>query len=577
VVVIVIELNDYSEISFLRFLEKYRFENIQEENLKNLIEEYLALNCENWDLRFFLKLFQDFTILEGSQESEYIGDLFSRFCEETSSMSYIFQESINKKPRLQSFLSQFVNFLKKNKKFDNINFFIKKKAKESFENNSGLEWWFEEIIKEQGNNLTYLFNKFLNEPRFYNDYYDFINWKNRKKEYYTTFLKFNEVKRDVFTFEERRRKLEYTFYNNDYDTEVCKSMVYDDMKLNKDYSYLYIDFLKYLGNKNLNVHKNITHSVLLNYIEQYCDEYGRDQRSVLRKFARNITKKDNVFIGTLSKLFKMTDSSIYRGSKFTLERVNIPLAHGIILFPSYKNISSFLKAYWEDIHHMTGDFIDIYYTLDDFRYNGSGFESLRNMQNLQVESDDLPILIVWENFYSKTNQINLDGLEDIEIFKVIKFFRDCIKENIEFYQCVNETRKEVNKLIQKKKQITKIEINMGSELVMSKYEFNNSQIGAVGDYAKSESSFIMNNAIDSASIESMQSELKEIARILKDKNNRNQEEENLLKGVELLSEINDKNNLLLGIRSRASELLYNLSTGVGSGIIASFVYTYLSK
>ncbi|OPA31019.1 hypothetical protein BHL47_08905, partial [Bacillus cereus] len=108
---------------------------------------------------------------------------------------------------------------------------------------------------------------------------------------------------------------------------------------------------------------------------------------------------------------------------------------------------------------------------------------------------------------------------------------------------------------------------------MGKYEFNNTQIGAVGDGAKSESTFIMNNVIDSVDIKNIKSELKEIERMLKDKGNRSHEEETLLKSVESLSEIKDKENLLSGIRSRASELFYNFSTGVGSGIVANIIYT----
>jgi sensor histidine kinase regulating citrate/malate metabolism len=112
---------------------------------------------------------------------------------------------------------------------------------------------------------------------------------------------------------------------------------------------------------------------------------------------------------------------------------------------------------------------------------------------------------------------------------------------------------------------------------MGKYEFNNNQIGAVGDGAKSESTFIMNNAIDSINLEKIKSELKEIERMLKDKANRSHEEENLLKSVEGLSEIKDKENLLSGIRSISSELFYNFSTGVGSGIVANIIYSFLTK
>jgi hypothetical protein len=477
-----IEINDYTELAFLRFLEKRKIENFELDNIETLIEEYLKINCQYWDLKFFIKLFQDYTIRKQPQETDNIGELFSQFCRNSRSIIYIMPESINKKPSLQQFLFEFFKFMKRRREYNDLNAFLKRKAIESYDNNSGLDSWFEEVINRNGETLINLFNEFISKPLFYNQYIDFVRWQNRKKKMYPPITRGDELKSLFsfqgfgFSFEERRQKLRLLVHNGSkIQGSPSKLLVYNEQfgdRTVQDDSFLYIDFLRFLELQNININKNLTYSVLLDYIEEYCKEFGNKKRTKLVKFAKSISKKDSFFISMLSSLFKE------RGLKFSLDRVNVPLVHGLILFPEYRGISSFLKKYWKDIHFMTGDIMDIYYTLDDFKNDGNGFERLSNMPNIMVENDDLPILLVWQKFGGEFKSINLDGLEDIEIFKVIKFFRDGIRKKIEFNQCVEETREKVKQLIEEKRQRTKTEVKI-----------ENSQIGSVGDNAISINNF----------------------------------------------------------------------------------------
>ncbi|MDZ4418788.1 hypothetical protein [Bacillus cereus] len=486
-----IEINDYSELAFLRFLEKKEIENFELGNVERLIEEYLELNCQNWDLKFFIKLFQDFTVRNEAQEAENIGELFSQFCKSSRSLIFILPESISKKPHLQQFLSEFSKFVKRREEYNDLNVFFKTKAIESYESNKGLDWWFEKVINKYGDTLINLFNEFLSNPFLYNQYADFIRWKNKKKkgipivtrgDYLKSLFSFEGF---GFSFEERRQKLGFLIHNGNsvqggVSNLICTKQ--SNGRLVEGYSYLYIDFLHYLESRGINFNKSITHSVLLNYIEKYCEEYGKNKRSTLVRFAKSISKKDTVFKDIISSIFKKRGLTEKRGSEFSWDRVTVPKAHGLILFPDFRNVSLFLKTYWKEIHHMTGDFMDIYYTLEDFQYNRSGYERLNNMPNLQIENDDLPILLVWQKFSGEIKHINLDGLEDKEIFNVIKFFRDGIRDKIEFHQCVGETREKVNQLIQEKRQRGKTE-----------NKFVECQIGSVGDNATSNNHFERNN------------------------------------------------------------------------------------
>ena len=107
-------------------------------------------------------------------------------------------------------------------------------------------------------------------------------------------------------------------------------------------------------------------------------------------------------------------------------------------------------------------------------------------------------------------------------------------------------------------------------IMMSKYDLRGSQIGAVGDNAKSHNnSFTMNTL--SNEIDEIIKELDLICQNIIRMDNKNEEEKALLKHIQDLKKIKDKDKLVISIKTKATELFYNFSAGVGSGIVANII------
>lgn len=115
---------------------------------------------------------------------------------------------------------------------------------------------------------------------------------------------------------------------------------------------------------------------------------------------------------------------------------------------------------------------------------------------------------------------------------------------------------------------------------MGKYEINNSQIGAVGDNAKSDyNTYVMDVADGKEKLIEIVKELNDIEKLLTNTIGRDRGKERLLIDIQYIKKISEQGSLKLvleNLRSKASQLFYDLSTGVGSGIVASYIYSILN-
>lgn len=116
---------------------------------------------------------------------------------------------------------------------------------------------------------------------------------------------------------------------------------------------------------------------------------------------------------------------------------------------------------------------------------------------------------------------------------------------------------------------------------MGKYEINNSQIGLVGDNSRSDNNnYIMNVNVSEDELIQIVKELNDIEAKLLNTLDRDGRQERLLIDIQEIKMISKQGNsklVLEKIRSRASQLFYDFSTGVGSGIVASMIYSILNR
>ncbi|MET1175363.1 hypothetical protein [Paenibacillus amylolyticus] len=468
-----IKLNDYIEIAFYKWLVNKKaniniFENEQETDI--WIEKYLYENTKKWGIRFFLKLFQDYTLYEFRDFEELdLGKQFRIFCSGESSLRYVIPESIDKQVRLQPCLSGFVNYLKEVGVYQQINTTLLDIAATAYKENLSLEWWFKQSVSFASEDIARELDKYQGNTLTYSLFQDYVLWIQNKKNRYDYLI--GEV--HSFSFNDRRNNLknmvstdriENFIWNND-------NTVFHSYKevLGKD--HILLEFLHYLEHSKLDINNNIALPLLLKRVESFCNEYGKEHKKVLTNFAKNFKKKE----GFISRIFQLFYKE--QGKNFSIERLHVPKLHGILLFPRYSKMSRFLDEYLEDIHHMTGDTMDIYYTEDDIKNNSSCYQKVKKLVYMNGSNTKFPALLVWERFGGDVKIIVLKGLTHQEIFDVIEFLKNEIhKKSIP--DGLQSTNDFIDGILKSK--------GAGKKTI---YEIRDSQIGSVGDNSSSTNSF----------------------------------------------------------------------------------------
>ena len=478
-----IKIDDYAEISFFKWLARNinkDIYNIEKLNLDHMSEEYLTHNCRKWDFKFFIKLFQDY-LLYYQHSNESLNDAFQRFCDSSKSMEYINPISINKPSYLQDYLNRFYYYATK-VYVDNmdINKNILSISRRSIKYREGLNWWFESIITEHGPLLVKCFLDFNKDFSGSYSYLRFEEWLRKSENIcHITPTELNN-NRYNFDFDIRKKRLIENI-NNKSQEEKMKLLIHNKTLgkgILSSEENMYIDFLQYITNqKGVDISKSLTLSILLEFVEMYCKEFKINKKSSLKKFAKSLNKKDGLFKSVFLLFYK--DKSFNKGKNFNIERINIPKLHGMILFPKNERIDDFLNIYWQDIHYMTRDSMDIYYTEEDFKNNKSCYEKIDDLPYMVDRKNMYPAILVWHKFGDIVENIELVGLDHKDIFYVLQFIVKTIEEENDFDRCISLTKEKIKKIL----------LNKRNDIMI---DARGSQIGALGPNAMSfENTFSM--------------------------------------------------------------------------------------
>jgi hypothetical protein len=186
-------------------------------------------------------------------------------------------------------------------------------------------------------------------------------------------------------------------------------------------------------------------------IDSFCDEYSYTEVVKLK------TQINNVFKGQieddlLSKLKRWFAKTRQENPFNRYRDVNF---HGIFLFPYFKHKEheDFINEAWYDLNSFTGNWIDIYYSFEDLEKK-NGFDVLDELKGLNnIKITDLPAFLIWDNSLSNVLSIPLEGLNKEQIFKVMQFIVQSIKEKKSLLEVAQVALEYINKELSKTKQI----------------------------------------------------------------------------------------------------------------------------
>lgn len=189
--------------------------------------------------------------------------------------------------------------------------------------------------------------------------------------------------------------------------------------------------------------------------------------NIFEKFIKNISNNNHSYQST---------------GKRIIERYNSVKLHGIFLFLNSGDFPSFIKAHWEDLHYLSGNYIDIYYSEENLKNSISGHRILADFQNLSVKATFLPALVLWKDSLRDAQAINLDKLPHEEILRMMQQIVDKIQSQKDFHDIVEETSSWVKERLEK----LGIIVRQKKIMVQEGDIINVNQAGAVGRYARSD-------------------------------------------------------------------------------------------
>lgn len=255
-----------------------------------------------------------------------------------------------------------------------------------------------------------------------------------------------------------------------------------------------LEFLNWLHQRapELTPPGNIPHQELESLAQSFCESSGyangltfsrEAQRWLSGGGSRSITRRIARILG------KNKDRNNKAGAPNPLDRYTAIRFHGLFMFLSSGDFPRFINDHWRDLHHLTGDDIDIYYSQSDLTQRTSGYEIANHFRSLQLRVDSLPALLLWEDQIEASRTLSLSNLDHIGIVEVMKTVVQAIRDGgtlERVTECGSSRAKQLSRGSDKGPTVEHhglLVIGNGGVVTHETHNISGSTIGAVGSHA----------------------------------------------------------------------------------------------
>ena len=363
-----------------------------------------------------------------------------------------------------------------------------------------LNWlyYFEEpipiSISQNRNYLYSLAEKYVDQRRGF--FYERERYWDDDERYRQPLGDHNESLRDA-----ARRLVDTLFHTIEYDdiskenTITIITLFKQCLKQNPDSSKLkqIISFLEWLDKNydgKIDINKTIPSVKLNKIVTDFCQQLNYPNPQEFYQTIQKLQKGDvdSEWLVYLFPFLKKNKVSKNRNLslRYLLGRYRSVKFNGIFLFEKNDNFPKFINDYWEDLHYLTGNYMDIYYSFNDLKEPISGYQiNLNEFRNLDVKLTDIPAFMFWSGEIKNNETIPLYQLSHGDIFQIIKHIVQGIKDDKSIQQIAiiakEESKKRQNSLLPHAHRA--IIINGGEKIVMisngDHNEVSGQQAGAV--------------------------------------------------------------------------------------------------
>lgn len=226
-----------------------------------------------------------------------------------------------------------------------------------------------------------------------------------------------------------------------------------------------IDFLEWLLNNNSNF-TDIPKMPLKTFeivVDKFIADCGKnitDKKKLIKSF------KNSDFTVLSQKLLSVLSTKTMKREK-NLRNIIERYQDSAVRFKCFiiprkadtKKYKELIEKRWIDLHYMSGNYLDIYYTETD--YGKSGYEIMNRMNfipnNLKSKA---PIIVIWENSLQEAKGIDISRLNDEDIFDIIQCVVNSIRDGQPIEAIVTEANNMSKDLREKQRAISYNTVNI---------------------------------------------------------------------------------------------------------------------
>ena len=121
-------------------------------------------------------------------------------------------------------------------------------------------------------------------------------------------------------------------------------------------------------------------------------------------------------------------------------------------------LEKFVKEYWYDLDMASSDLLDIFYSSKEL--DNTGYVSLSKIQDLTVEINMLPCVVIWQRDISSAKTISIRKLSHSDLCRLLLEIISCIKKDMDLEQIYREAFGMAEKLRDESRMVQKIEQNI---------------------------------------------------------------------------------------------------------------------
>ncbi len=442
----------YQVQQFLNWLQEHQVQiddiaSLQHEQLLYWAKQFLS---EQWDRNFFkedkdnllifiLQIFQNCPMIK---ETSVIRQMkhFTQCGRCLNHLEIPKTYKIHSLYSLHPLLEDFLYFFNKKPLSREIdNFFADRKSQSKI-------LQFHVFIKKFGSQIFEEFSQYIKsvDRQLIEDYissdrnnYSFRDDDIRGIEERTKLLDLNE------TLEQAANRLVITTIERDQKPKLIdiklidiKINVESVTTLNKVKNYPeFLEFMEWLKKnyRNNPINQATSPKKIKEIVTQFCQELNYDNAQQFSKEVINwllptfIHKVVNLL---LIEIYPQPEKSMINlGLSKFIERYETIHFHGIFLFGKNNNFSAFVKHHRRDLHHLTDEYMDIYYSKYDIeKHNATAYQRRKQFRNLDVVISHIPAFIIWKDSLTNSQIISLEGLSHQQIFDVVKHITSGIEQ-----------------------------------------------------------------------------------------------------------------------------------------------------